>query len=48
MKVQRLSLKCEYTQVSGNALPLTSKVEGEDIVCSHIKRKYELLKAGVN
>jgi hypothetical protein len=37
MKVHRLSLKCEYTQVSGNALPLTCNDEGEDIVNSHGK-----------
>lgn len=37
LKVQRLSLKWEYTQVSGNALPLTRNDEGEDIVCSNVK-----------
>nr|DAK97061.1 MAG TPA: hypothetical protein [Caudoviricetes sp.] len=31
-KLQRLSLKWEYTQASGSALPLTQICEGEEIV----------------
>ena len=30
--LQRLSLKWEYTQASGSALPLTQICEGEEIV----------------
>ena len=36
-KLQRLSLKWEYTQASGNGLPVTCYDDGEDIVYSHMK-----------
>ena len=37
IKLQRLSLKWEYTQASGSGLPLTDNAEGEEIVYSHVK-----------